>query len=90
MPTSHRRISVTEDPELADALRAVAAIEGSSRQRSRLLRDLAIRGADAVLAERRDREAAVEHLVRWSTDANSGMDRDVLLHARDEAWGVGR
>ena len=58
--------------------------------RAGLVRDLAIRGADAVLAERREREAGLEYLIDWSTDPASGMDRDVLLHGRDEAWGDGR
>jgi hypothetical protein len=90
MPTQHRRISVTEDPELAAALQAVAALDRETPRPARLVRDLAIRGADAVLAERREREAGLEYLIDWSTDPASGMDRDVLLHGRDEAWGDGR
>jgi hypothetical protein len=90
MPTQHRRISITEDPELAAALRAVAALAPETPRPARLVRDLAIRGADAVLAERREREAALERLVDWSTNPSSGMDRDVLLHGRDAAWGAGR
>ena len=90
LPTRHRRISITEDPELAAALRAVAALERETPGPARLVRDLAIRGANAVLAERREREAALERLAAWSTDPNSAIDRDVLLHGRDQAWGVVR
>lgn len=89
MPTQHRRIAVTEDPELAAALRAVSPLMGDVKP-ARLVRDLALRGADVVLEERRAREAALERLIAWSTGPDSGMDRDLLLGGRDEAWGVGR
>ena len=90
MPTQHRRIAVTEDPELAAALRQVAPLVEPGTKPARLVRDLALRGAETILQERRDRDEAIEELIAWSTDPNSGMDRDLLLHGREEAWGVGR
>jgi metal-responsive CopG/Arc/MetJ family transcriptional regulator len=55
MPTSKARVQVTIDEELAGAL---DAIDPAPASRSRLIRDLALRGADAVRAGRaREAEA---------------------------------
>ena len=70
MPTANSRVQVTVDTELAAAL---AEIDPSPRSRSRLIRDMALRGVEA---EREEREAerrreAREHLlkiVRGQTD----------------------
>ena len=83
MPTQHRRIAITEDPELAAALRAVAPLVDENVKPARLVRDLALRGADALLEERDRRDAAIERLVAWST---SGEDGDALADARENAW----
>jgi hypothetical protein len=83
MPTQHRRIAVTEDPELASALRAVAPLVDADTKPARLVRDLALRGAEALLEERRRRDAAIEQLIAWSTSPETG---DEILRARDEAW----
>lgn len=47
MPTKHRRIAVTEDPELAEALR-VASSELPGLSGAALVRELALRGARAL------------------------------------------
>jgi hypothetical protein len=83
MPTQHRRIAVTEDPELAAALRAVAPLVDAGIRPARLVRDLALRGADALLEEKGRHDAAIERLVAWST---SGDDAEALARARDDAW----
>jgi hypothetical protein len=83
MPTQHRRIAITEDPELAAALRAFAPLVADDVNPARLVRDLALRGAGALLEEHGRRDAAIERLVTWST---SGEDADALLHVRDDAW----
>ncbi len=49
MPSSLPRVQVTVDPELAEAM---AAVDPSPASRSRLIRDLAIRGAAATRDER--------------------------------------
>jgi hypothetical protein len=49
MTTAHPRIQVTVDEELASAL---SRIDPSPASRSRLVRDLALRGAQAVELER--------------------------------------
>ncbi len=49
MPTSHRRINVTCDPELAAALeRSRKALPGELRSEAALLRRLALAGAEVV------------------------------------------
>jgi hypothetical protein len=60
MGTSQPRIQVTVDPELGEAL---AAVESHPRSKSRLIRDLALRGARGVEDERRRREEAHEFLL---------------------------
>ncbi len=86
MPTRHRRIAIVEDDELAASLAEVSAFVESGTSRARLVRDLAIKGAERVLEEDRDRREALEWLVWWST-SEDGMDREALLAAR-ESWGV--
>jgi metal-responsive CopG/Arc/MetJ family transcriptional regulator len=61
VPTSHPRIQVTVDGELADALDAVDPHPAS---RSRLIRDLALRGAMEERAERERQEASRAFLLR--------------------------
>lgn len=61
MATKHPRVQVTVDPELAQAMRAVDANPSS---RSRLIRDLAVRGAEAVAEERRKHEEAIAVLLK--------------------------
>ena len=60
MPTTKPRVQVTIDDELAAAL---AAVDPAPASRSRLLRDLAMRGADAVRADRSDADEALAHLL---------------------------
>jgi hypothetical protein len=73
------RIQVTLDPELADALAEL----GGAEPRSRTVRDLALRGADAVRTERRQREEALEFLRRLDAGEDDGYDFSVSarLHA---------
>lgn len=83
MPATHRRIQVTVDPELAAALDEV---EPRPRSRSRLIRDLALRGAHAERESRASRAEAREHLlaiVRGETgyDPSSAL----VAHAEREA-----
>jgi hypothetical protein len=58
MPTARPRVQVTIDTELAEALAAIP--EGGSR--SRLIRDLALRGARARQEESDRYQRAVDHL----------------------------
>jgi metal-responsive CopG/Arc/MetJ family transcriptional regulator len=79
VPSTKPRIQVTLDAELAAALTEV----GSSESRSRAVRDLALRGAEAIRAERARKRDAIEHLRRIATGEDDGYDFAVSerLHA---------
>lgn len=61
MASKHPRVQVTVDPELAEAM---AAVEAHPKSRSGLIRDLAMRGAEAALEERRKHDEAIEILCK--------------------------
>jgi hypothetical protein len=79
VPSAKQRIQVTLDPELAAALTEF----GSTEPRSRAVRDLALRGAEAIRAEQAGKRAALEHLRRIATGEDDGYDFSVSerLHA---------
>jgi len=75
---SSARVQVTVDPELAAAL-----AEFGGRSRSRALRDLAVRGAQALRDDERRRQEAIGFLRRISTGEDDRFDFSVTaeLHA---------
>lgn len=79
MPPTKPRIQVTLDSELA----AAVAEFGGTEPRSRAVRDLALRGAEAIRAERADRSKARDHLLRIAAGDDDGYDFAVSeqLHA---------
>jgi hypothetical protein len=84
MPTKHPRIPVTKDPPLADALAQVERyFDGAPA--ARVVHDLAIRGAEALVEEERRRGEAIERLIAWSTRREDGLDWEALERV-DEAW----
>ncbi len=62
MATSHPRIQVTEDPELARALRTAAPHLPTGLSRSRQIRELAIAGARTLAEHPRTEERRQELL----------------------------
>jgi len=62
--TKHPRVQVTVDPELAEAM---AAVDTHPKSRSRLIRDLALRGAENAVEERKQREKAREFFHKVGT-----------------------
>ncbi|MEA2271656.1 MAG: hypothetical protein QOI98_364 [Solirubrobacteraceae bacterium] len=88
MPTDRDRIAVTKDPELAAAMERVASLVPAGVKPATLVHDLAVRGADAMLAEHRQRDAALEQLIERSTADDPGFDRDLLGDIDREAWGL--
>ena len=85
VPTRHRRISVTNDPELDDAItRARPLLHGAPD--ATIVRALAIRGAQALVEDDDRRRDGLERLARWATDPGSSMDRETLLRVGDLAW----
>lgn len=61
MTTVNPRVQVTVDPELGEAL---AAVEPHPRSKSRLIRDLALRGAEVAAQERQRHAEAIDTLVK--------------------------
>ncbi len=77
MATKHPRVQVTVDPELGEAM---AAVEPQPKSRSRLIRDLALRGAEVAVEERRKRDEAIEFFCKV---ADGEIDYD--FEASEEA-----
>jgi hypothetical protein len=79
MPAGKPRIQVTLDSELAAALAEFGDVE----PRSRAVRDLALRGAEAIRAERTALNDAIEFLRRLDSGEDDGYDFSVSerLHA---------
>jgi hypothetical protein len=78
MPTMSSRIQVTVDPPLEAAL-----AEFGGRSRSRTMRDLALRGAQALRDERDDRHEALSFLRALDAGEHDGYDFSISaeLHA---------
>jgi metal-responsive CopG/Arc/MetJ family transcriptional regulator len=83
MPSSLPRVQVTVDPELAAAM---DEIDPRPASRSRLIRDLAIRGAEVERDERQRRRAGTSYLLsiaRGDTDYDFETAR--AIHEQREA-----
>jgi Arc/MetJ family transcription regulator len=79
MPSTKPRIQVTLDSELA----AAVAEFGGTQPRSRAVRELALRGAEAIRAENVGKREARRHLLRIAAGDDDGYDFAVSqqLHA---------
>lgn len=92
VPTRHHRIQVTEDRELAAALRAAAPHLPSGLPRSQQVRELAIAGARHLSGEPADdgqRQALLEQLARsFDEPERAGVDWDALRDGKRSAWPV--
>lgn len=75
MPSKHRRIAVTADPELGEALARVRAATGTREADATLLRRLAVEGAEAELQAGRNRREAAEGL--FAAMSSGGFDLDL-------------
>lgn len=80
MATINPRVQVTVDPELGEAL---AAIDPDPPSRSRLIRDLALRGARAAEEESNRREAATDFFLRVA-DGEVELDLEAAGEAHTE------
>lgn len=79
MPSAQPRIQVTLDKELAAAVNEL----GMGKSRSRAVRDLALRGAEAIRAEEQQLQDALEFLRRLDSGEDDRFDFSVSakLHA---------
>lgn len=92
MPTQHPRIQVTEDRELAAALRAAAPHLPAGLPRSRQVRELAIAGARHLSGELVDEDRRQDLLERLAKSFDepeaAGVDWDLLREGKGRAWPV--
>jgi hypothetical protein len=88
MPTKHQRIAVVHDEALQAALERAAPLLAPETRPARIVHQLAIRGAEALVAERADRAAAIERIIEWSTSDDPPWDREVLGRIDELAWGL--
>jgi hypothetical protein len=88
--TSHPRIQVTEDPELARALRAAAPHLPAGLSRSRQVRELAIAGARHIADEPPTEEQRTRLLnglaESFMKPETAGIDWDLLRDGKRRAW----
>ena len=80
MATANPRVQVTVDPELGEAL---ATIDPHPASKSRLIRDLALRGAEAAEEERGRREAATDFFLKVA-DGVIELDLGAAREAHEE------
>jgi hypothetical protein len=90
MPTRHRRIQVTEDPELERALRSAAPHLPPGLSRSGQVRQLAIVGARNLAgdadSEARRHELLERHAKRFEHPEDAGIDWELLRTGKQRAW----
>jgi hypothetical protein len=86
VPTAHPRIQVTNDSELAEALARVARFY-TGKPASQVVRDLAIKGAEAVEREHGERAAAIGRLIALTDGRRELVDWDILERIDEVAWG---
>jgi hypothetical protein len=80
MPSKHRRIAVTADPELGEALAQVRAATGTREPDATLLRRLAVEGAEAELRAGRGRREAAEALFEAMDAGGFDLDLGAIDH----------
>lgn len=80
--TKYPRIQVTKTPELSDALGQGAAMLGAEMPESKLVSELAIRGAEQLKSDERRRRQTKADLIAQLKDAE-GFDRAALAEVRD-------
>lgn len=87
MASRHPRVQVSRDPELERAIKHGRAVMGGpSMPTSRVVRELALRGAEALDSDRAATQRAVDFAISVA-DGTSGLDLASLRSARDRAWG---
>jgi hypothetical protein len=78
MPAKSPRVQVTVDPALEAAM---AEVDPEPKSKSRLIRDLALRGAEAATEDRRRHEEATETLLKIARG-----EIEIDLTGAREAW----
>lgn len=73
------------DADVARAISSGRRLVGDDMPTSQVLRTLALRGAQALRADREAEQAAQDFLVSVA-EGTSGIDLDALRTTRDRAW----
>jgi len=66
----------------------VAPLLGADLPAARVVHDLAIRGAEALIGEHERQAQSIERLIARSTSADPGFDADVARRIDELAWGM--
>jgi hypothetical protein len=86
--TRFDRIPVTKDHALAEALDRARPLIGPEKPTARLVHDLAIKGAEAVVQERRRRAEQLAWAAQVTTAAETPWDGEILERIDELAWGM--
>jgi len=85
MSTRHARIQVPRDPELEQAISRGRDFLGAKRPASKVVRELALRGAEAMEADAASTRRGEDFLVSVA-EGRSGINLRSLRDVRDRAW----
>ncbi|MEX1141514.1 MAG: hypothetical protein WEB79_04300 [Thermoleophilaceae bacterium] len=83
--TRHPRIQVPRDPVLDAAIERARALAGPGVPASQIVRDLALRGVEAIEVEHAAASDAAGFLVDVA-EGRSGLGLDALRTVRSRAW----
>jgi hypothetical protein len=86
MASRHPRVQVSRDPDLERAIKRGRTALGPSTPTSRVVRELALRGAEAFESDEAATQRAIDFALSVS-DGTSGLDLESLKTARERAWG---
>ncbi len=80
------RVQVPRDPALDRAIKRARTAMGSSTPTSKVVRELALRGAEAFEGDEASERKAMDFALSVA-DGTSGLDLERLRSARERAWG---
>jgi hypothetical protein len=81
----HRRVQVPRDPMLERAIRRGRDVLGPSKPTSQVVRELALRGAEALETDQAAERQAVEFALSVAAGTSS-LDLERLRSVRERAW----
>lgn len=81
----HTRVQVPRDPQLERAIRRGRALLGAGAPTSKVLRELALRGAEAMERDEAAGQEAIDFALSVA-DGTSGLNLAALRDARERAW----
>jgi hypothetical protein len=82
----HSRVQVPRDPDLERAIKRGRTVLGASTPTSRIVHELALRGAEAFESDEDAERRAVEFALSVA-EGTSGLNLESLRSARERAWG---